>query len=162
MGTEKTETQTQEQTQKQSLHQQLRKAKKAHEKIAILEAALEAEKLKAAEDTKKDEERKARTERKTRDRNLYSLGIAVEHLTKTNQNAALKILGSLLYYNTLADKDFARLCEAMFWLKIGIDDECQEKYDKIKDEQNKRAKKMRDEKQARKEAALAEAKAAEK
>lgn len=162
MGTEKTETQVQEQTQKQSLHQQLRKAKKAHEKIAILEAALEAEKLKAAEDTKKDEERKARTERKTRDRNLYSLGIAVEYLTKANMDVALKVFGALLSHSRLADKDFARLCEAILWLKVGIDDKCQEKYDKIKDEQNKRAKKMRDEKQARKEAALAEAKTAEK
>ena len=74
--------QAQEQAKKPSLHQLLRKAKKARDKIAILEAALEAAKIKALEDEKTAEEKKVNKDRRLRAKHLYSLGVAVEYLAR--------------------------------------------------------------------------------
>ena len=160
MGTEKTEAQTQEQAQEQakkfSLHQQLRKAKKAKDKVKILEAALEAAKARALEDEKAAEEKQVNKDRRLRAKHLYSLGVAVEYLAKADKNIGAKVFGALLCDSPLADKDFARLCEAIFWLETGIvlEADLMEKYNKIKEKQKAKAELMR-EKKAQKKAAEA-------
>ena len=162
MGTEKTEAQTQEQAQEQakkfSLHQQLRKAKKAKDKVKILEAALEAAKARALEDEKAAEEKQVNKDRRLRAKHLYSLGVAVEYYAKATglKEKTAKIFSSLLCDSPLADKDFARLCEAIFWLDVGIvlEDDLVKKYDKIKEKQKAKAELMRN-KKAQKKAAEA-------